>query len=406
MPLTRRLSLLWLTFENSHHSLQWRYTDFILCGVITMEKPTDPALADVSHDSPASSRRTLATVIGFIAVILVIVLAVAQFMMWQRLTYQSQVQQHQLLTLQGQTGQQQRHLSALQQGVAAVLQTTSQKESGWRLAEADYLIRLAHYNLEFSNNVAVAVKLLRLADLRLSVIENTAVVSVRRALANQLVALAAVPKVDIAGLVLRIDALSQHIPKLPLLPNQLPQQKAATTEAQHTKHTWRSHVDRALAELKTIVVVRHLHKPGRALLSPQQQTYLVENIQLTLSQAAWAVLHRRPQIYRHSLLLVHDWIQRYFIQSSSATQSVLSDLTRLANINIKPALPSMAAVMKAMAMAKVSGHVATPVKNAPPSAVKVLPSKKPVEHSPRKSQPQLKRKGAPVDQRAIEVWSS
>jgi uroporphyrin-3 C-methyltransferase len=288
----------------------------------------------------------LATFLAVLGILGVVLLALALIYLWlttltlERRVFhlRSHVQQHQQILT----------------NVQSAIQTLSQpQEKRTRaLTEADYLVRLADLSLDFENNIPLTINLLKMADEQLGALNDPTLTRVRQTLTEDITTLQAVPKVDLSGLILKINAISDQIPQLPIIPTELskPAAETALTSPQTTQPTsvWVRGLDAVGRAFKNVVVVRHLEQPVEPLLPPQQRAYLVLNIQSKLSQAEWAVLHQQPEIYQQSLRQVIAWVQQYFTQNATITQSVLQELTELQKANVKPVKPTISNSLNAI----------------------------------------------------------
>lgn len=265
-----------------------------------------------------------------------------------------------------------RNQSISQQRIIESTQTTlqnltqPQEKRARALSEAEYLVKLASLNLDFEGNIPLVINLLNTADQQLAALNDPTLLRVRQTLTNNISSLEAVPKLDVAGLILKINAISQQIPQLPIVPTQLTKpisdQSASTVATQNS--SWKRSIDAVGRALTNVVVVRHLDQPVQPLLPPQQQAYLILNIQLKLSQAQWAVLHQQPEIYQQSLQQANVWIKQYFLQKESITQSVMQQIADLQTVQVKPTLPSISDSLNAIAAAL----------NAPATTKNTLPA--------------------------------
>jgi len=248
--------------------------------------------------------------------------------------------------LRNQAAQQQHLLDATQ----VTLQNLTQPEVKRMraLVEAEYLVKLANLNLEFERSTPLVINLLKTADQQLAVLGDPTLIHVRQALTNDISALEAAPKLDISGLILKINAISQQIPQLPVLPSKTKSIPANAAAAPIEPSAWKRSLNAVGHALSNVVVVRHLDQPIEPLLPPQEQVYLILNIQLQLSQAQWAVLHQQPEIYQQSLQQADSWIKQYFLQKETITQSVLQQLAELQNTNVKPVLPNISNSLNAI----------------------------------------------------------
>jgi uncharacterized protein HemX len=114
-----------------------------------------------------------------------------------------------------------------------------------------------------------------------------------------------------------------------------------TSTTMKADNTWKEKLMACLSEIKKVVVVQHLSEPVVPLMAADQHTNLVGNIQLKLALAQWAVLHREPKIYSGALAQAKDWIGRYFT-ANEMTNAVITGLSELDKMDIKPSLPDLA----------------------------------------------------------------
>lgn len=255
--------------------------------------------------------------------------------------------------IQNVLSKQEQELLQLQNSVSNLQLKSQQDETAWVLSEVQYLVKLANFNLMYDANVEVARQILQIADRRVQSLPATTMANVRAALANDLAKLDAIKKVDREGIVLRLSALSDMVSELPLTDHQADLMKAsAQQEASVVANTadWRSKIQNSLASLKNAVVIRRLDQPLTPLLSPEQHANLIENIQLKLSFASWAVLHRNQSLFQHSLEQAQKWIKAN-LKDTDATKALLSGVEQLSQINVAPSLPNLNASMAAIQQA-------------------------------------------------------
>jgi uroporphyrin-3 C-methyltransferase len=242
----------------------------------------------------------------------------------------------------------------------------------WPLAQAQYLVKLAAFNLAFENNAQLAIQILKAADSQLQATNDPSLLPVRSALANDIAHLSATAQVDVSGVIARLNAISGQIKDLPQrrlivagtasvpaislasdisaaqTPQTLPKTHYLTTAI-----TWIKHFAEDIWEiLKTLIVIHHNVPDAAPLLPPEQYAYTVINIQAQLTLAQWAIIHQKPEVYAQSLKQAIDWIGRYFLASDPTVISVLQQLEELSKIDVKPALPdvshSLDAIQQAM----------------------------------------------------------
>jgi uroporphyrin-3 C-methyltransferase len=231
------------------------------------------------------------------------------------------------------------------------MQSIGHDTESWVLLETEYLVKLADVNLSVNRNVPMAIKLLQTADKRLAQLSDSALIPTRRALTNDIAKLQVTPKLDIWGIILRIDALNDQIVKTPVIGKTSAKQEKPLAKPSATKPDksfWCSIWDTTITKLEGIFVIRHHEEAEQPLLSPEQQIYIRQYLQLMLEQAEWAVLHQQPQIYVSRLQKAEHLVNIYFAHNLEAAKNISETLEKLQKINISPTLPSIAASVQAI----------------------------------------------------------
>lgn len=225
-------------------------------------------------------------------------------------------------------------------------QETDERE--WLHAEAAYLLRLANQRLQLERDVEGAAALLRTADGRLRDADNPALTPVRREISSELAALDAVPRIDRTGLYLALDAQQEQLARLPL--NQDIEQIAAESGIeQPPSGTWQQQLSRFGAELRSLVTVRRHEEALEALIAPDQEIYLRQNVRLLVEQAQLALLKEEQELYVASLDKALGLIEAFYATDRDSVQRALERLTELREASIRPELPDISASQQALA---------------------------------------------------------
>ncbi|APX91641.1 hypothetical protein BWR19_01000 [Halomonas sp. 1513] len=221
-------------------------------------------------------------------------------------------------------------------------------EREWLHAEAAYLLRLANQRLQLERDADGAAALLRTADGRLRDADNPALTAVRRAISSELAALDAVPRVDRTGLYLALDAQQEQLAGLPL-GQDIEQIAAESGIEQPPSGTWQQQLSRFGAELRDLVTVRRHDEALEALIAPEQEAYLRQNVRLLIEQAQLALLKEEEALYEASLDKAITLVEAYYDTDSEGVQRVLERLGELREAAIRPELPDISASQQALA---------------------------------------------------------
>lgn len=222
-------------------------------------------------------------------------------------------------------------------------------ETGWALAEVEYLLRIANQRLQLQRDTDTAVQALQAADARLRDLADPLYQNVRQQIARDLDAIGAVAKVDVDGLAATLSAALSEVDALPIEGSRYtpPTQSAiasgqapaeANSIAELGRLVWHS--------LSELFRVREHERPVGPLLPPDQAYFLRGNLRLQLEAARVALLRGDQVQYRSSLQTAIDWLQRYFEPQASDVQQQLSRLQDIAAVDIAPAMPDVSGSLR------------------------------------------------------------
>jgi uncharacterized protein HemX len=202
---------------------------------------------------------------------------------------------------------------------------------------------LASQQLQLAGNVRGALAALQAADQRLTKAEKLAAAPLRRALAQDMDRLKALPQVDTVGIAVKIDNLVATADQLPLVvADTLP----PTRVAMRAKPLEEPGLTRAARdfweEMKALVRIRDLESNDAALLAPSHAYFLRENLKLRLLNARLSLLTRDEAGYREDLRVAQVWIARYFDTRAKPTASAQAQLKQLAQATVSIEPPTLA----------------------------------------------------------------
>ncbi len=216
----------------------------------------------------------------------------------------------------------------------------------WKLAEAEYLLRLANQRLVLERDGRNALALAETTDAILRDLGDSDLLPVRRALARDIQALKLADQIDREGLYLRLLALNEQVPNLPLVepmrearPEPTPGSVPAETDA-GAWTTIKQSFGRLVERLSGHIRIRHHDEPIAALADPREQFILRQQLQLMLEQAQAALLREQTGLYQSSLTRAADWLEQHYALNPQ-TESALTNLRELAALDIAPELPDL-----------------------------------------------------------------
>ncbi|WP_126457093.1 uroporphyrinogen-III C-methyltransferase [Sulfuriflexus mobilis] len=236
--------------------------------------------------------------------------------------------------------------------------------NAWALAEVRYYLRLANTRLLLLGDVASALRAMELADARVTALASPALHKLRALLSEEIAALKAVPEVDIEGASLSLIALAKQVEALPtIMPTRSEKETVqAGAKAAADIKDWRAHAAAIWAEMKTLVTIRRTDRPIDALLAPEQMVFLRHNLRLKLEAARLALLQKDTAVYQASLAEVSEWVAAYFNAESTPVKALLEQISKLATLELQPALPDISASLVELERleAKTSGKQGEP----------------------------------------------
>ena len=239
--------------------------------------------------------------------------------------------------IDSQTSQQVSRLLAeqalLQERVSTLAQRSPQH---WMAAEAEYLVRMAGRKLWLEKDPQTAAGLLTAADERIESMQDPALLPLRKALARDINHVNAIKASDIAGTIFSLDTVIGKLDKLSLNRSRAAKDKDVSQQQMtNSIEDWQSNLAKTWQALtEDFITIRKRTTDIAPLLSPEQQWYLVENIQNKLLQAQLA-LYRYDQInYRQSISMARKWIFQYFDLNDPVTEETLAALDALATLQL------------------------------------------------------------------------
>ncbi len=213
----------------------------------------------------------------------------------------------------------------------------------YREDEAATLMRLAQSQLAVAGDPQASMHALMLADQVLAGVNAPRLAPVRAALAQEIQALKAVPRPDIAGTVARLGAISARVDSLPLAGERFLKASPAAVGAPQ-EWSWGQLGVAFRRAFAPLIVVRR-GPVARPLLPPREAYFVRENLKLALASARAALLEHDGASYRASLAQAQHWLGTWFDTSAPVVAAAQSTLSQLGGLNPNPSLPSLGAAL-------------------------------------------------------------
>ena len=241
---------------------------------------------------------------------------------------------------------------ALEEELSAVRSELSRfsanDRESWLLAEAEYLLRLANQRLIMASDTESAAALLASADGVLRELDDVSLHPVRAAVASDIAAVRAVPKIDLEGIYLRLAALAEQAANLVIF--EFPDQESATRES--TADTWQARFEQgyeeALVKLSDYIIIRRRDVPMQALMDPQWEGLVRQNLRMLLEQAQVALLSSNQDLYEASLERASRWVEEFFQSDEAAARAMDREIRQLADLQVAVSLPDISGSLSAL----------------------------------------------------------
>ena len=266
-----------------------------------------------------------------------------------KLVESSQVASNQISALNQELAAKQQHLSALQQQVQRLAnQSKAEQPNDWLLTEADFLLNNALRKLVLDHDVDTSVSLLKVADETLSKVALPAVAAVRSAIHTDLKNLLSLSNVDQNAIMQQLSQLANDVDELNVLNVNFDEDRNRG-KLTDSLDDWKENAEKsAVSFLNHFIRITPKKADSKALLAPNQDIYLRENIRLRLQIAILAVPRQQDDLYKQSLETVASWIRTYFDTSTEVAQNFLKKLDELAEQSIYVDVPTQLSSLNAL----------------------------------------------------------
>ncbi len=278
-----------------------------------------------------------------------------------------------LSTIEGEVGTARQQLQAVKQETSSEIAQLSESDEDllkqistigrtdrddWKLAEVEYLLRLAHQRVVMGGELNSAASLLENADNVLLELKMAGLHQVRKQVALDLAAVRAAQQLDSEGVYLRLEALQQQASSLPFfgMPTIDVNPDAAAESPGDlfdlAAEDWQAALDQgwdqAVEKFKTLVVVQKRDGAIEPLLSEAWQRLVRERLALDLEQAKNALVLQQQVVYRKALGNARELVSKHYVTDDPATSSVLKELQELQQEKIVADLPDISGSQEAI----------------------------------------------------------
>lgn len=237
----------------------------------------------------------------------------------------------------------------LRAAVADVHRRVGRSGTQWIVAEVEYLLRIAAHRLNLARDTETARVALELADQRLRDTQDPGWAGVRAQLARDIATLGAFSAPDLAGLSVRLSAAIEQVPQLTIAYATAGSERTlpGRSERSADERSWDTLLDDLLAGFKDAVRIRERGEPVAAMLAPEQQFFLYENMKLRLETARLALSRGDRTLYLSSLETAARWLSDHFSVDAVST-ALQATLASLGTADLAPELPDISQSLRAL----------------------------------------------------------
>ena len=235
-------------------------------------------------------------------------------------------------------------MTSIENSVASLAGISAGARETFLLAEAEYYLQIANAQLQLASNPHLAALALGMADERVTQISDPGLTAVRSAIADEITALELLQKPDIEGATLTLGSLARVAEYLPLAGTE------PTQAEQEEESAEQSNIDRAWGSVKDamsgLVKVTPPDQAQRALIAPDAEYFLRNNIALQLQSARLALLRGEQTIFEQTLDDTSALLNTYFDVNSEQVISAQQTISEIRNDVFTTSMPDISASLR------------------------------------------------------------
>lgn len=236
-------------------------------------------------------------------------------------------------------------MAAIEGSVATLAGISASARDVFLLAEAEYYLQIANAQLQLANNPHLASLALGMADERVTQLSNPALTAVRREISDDLAILDAMHKPDIEGVTLKLASLARIVESLPLA-NAALHEEEATLEVDPEQSSVSRAWDSVKSAMSGLIKVTPPERAKLALISPDAEYFLRNNIALQLQAARLALLRGEQVIFEQTLDDTSAMLENYFDTSSPQVASAQQTIAEIRKSVSTIAMPDISGSLR------------------------------------------------------------
>jgi uncharacterized protein HemX len=236
-------------------------------------------------------------------------------------------------------------VTQLQQSQAALVsqqlhfEATQESSASLAWMHAKAFIFDAQAVLEFRQNPAQTIELLKLAQAQITAIDGDKFILLNTALGDDIIMLSALPTVDETSIVEMLNNVSTQIDQIPAF---APAQNNISTTMPVPQPTseWKKLWPKLKAEFKSLFVVERTSASFEGIVSVQDHALMQVYLKTLLQEAALATIGKNNALYQSSLQQAILFLNTYYLPRTPLVNTIITQLNSLVAINVAPTLPT------------------------------------------------------------------
>lgn len=243
------------------------------------------------------------------------------------------------------TASEQRLKDSLTRAEAQLERQSGIDQAAWRMAEAEFNVRMAIQRLQVARDVAAALVLLRGADQLLTGVDTRKAELLRRLITSNIAELSALPQVDRIGLLSQLQALEQQVGRLELVSLGFESEPLSGPASDNPSDS-PSFLQQAISVLSSYFVVTTLESSEVRPLPSEWAALAQSSLTAMFEQARLSLLMGDQTNFVASLDRTASFIKRHSRADDSRAISIVESLVALTVVDIAPPFPDLSETLR------------------------------------------------------------
>ena len=236
-----------------------------------------------------------------------------------------------------------RRFDVVEGSVSALARNRADAGEGVKLAEAEFMLRLAGQRLDLFEDPDGAIRALELALALVRALNDPVYASVRQTIEQEIAALRSVPMPDRPAIAGRLRGLADQVFGLPFQEIRITSRASDNLLAPEADDPgWLAKARGVMADVITV----HGPEEEVELATLSEQRVIRENVRLNLEIARLAAIRPDPDLYVTSLATVEEKLRRNFVVEDERVAQALRVVSEASAQTIAPEYPALGKALR------------------------------------------------------------